>query len=207
MQVFILLATIFINNSLFCNVNAVLSNISVDNYPAAKKISDVSHIAIWNMVEYGVPFSITAGQILLESGITNENPYGSIMAQNNNLFGIKYYGLDIPTRIPKSVRSLCINGFVYAKDDCGRCKFAKFRNTHFALLYHAHFLTCGDIYTKHLHSNDYKGWALALQEGGYATDPNYAKKLIFVIEKYKLHQIDERIRNFNGARTGSGKEE
>jgi len=196
MQVFFLLVSMFFSNSLFCNLNSVLSNISKDNYPAAKKISDVSHIAIRNMIEYNVPFSITAGQILLESGITNENPYGTIMTQNNNLFGIKYYGLDIPTRIPKSIRYLCISGFVYANDDCGgRCKFAKFRNNYFALLYHAHFLTCGDTYIKHLHSSDYKGWAAALQEGGYATDVNYAKKLIFVIEKYQLNKIDERIRN------------
>lgn len=37
--------------------------------------------------------------------------------------------------------------------------------------------------------SDYSKWAKGLQEQGYATDPRYAKKLIRVIEKYRLDRI------------------
>lgn len=37
----------------------------------------------------------------------------------------------------------------------------------------------------------YKQWARALQQRGYNPDRKYADKLIAVIEKYQLHQLDE----------------
>lgn len=43
---------------------------------------------------------------------------------------------------------------------------------------------------ENLASNDYKGWAKCLRVNGYATDPNYDKKLVRIIEKYKLYSLD-----------------
>ena len=37
---------------------------------------------------------------------------------------------------------------------------------------------------------DYKGWANGLKAAGYATNPQYAQKLIGIIELYKLSQYD-----------------
>jgi flagellum-specific peptidoglycan hydrolase FlgJ len=37
---------------------------------------------------------------------------------------------------------------------------------------------------------DYKAWALGLKKYGYATDPKYSKKIVSLVEKYKLHQMD-----------------
>ena len=37
---------------------------------------------------------------------------------------------------------------------------------------------------------DYKGWARGLKAAGYATNPQYANKLIEIIELYKLYQYD-----------------
>jgi hypothetical protein len=37
---------------------------------------------------------------------------------------------------------------------------------------------------------DYKAWAEGLKNSGYATDPEYPKKLILIIEKYKLFELD-----------------
>jgi len=39
--------------------------------------------------------------------------------------------------------------------------------------------------------NDYHQWAKVLQEQGYSSDPNYADKLIKIIQKYRLNQLDE----------------
>ena len=41
-----------------------------------------------------------------------------------------------------------------------------------------------------LEASDYKQAAQALQERGYATDPNYAAKLIELIEQYQLDSYD-----------------
>ncbi len=37
---------------------------------------------------------------------------------------------------------------------------------------------------------DYKAWARGLKRAGYATDPQYPKKLISLIERYKLYRYD-----------------
>jgi LysM repeat protein len=38
--------------------------------------------------------------------------------------------------------------------------------------------------------DDYKGWAHGLKRCGYATDPNYAHRLISIIERYSLYNYD-----------------
>jgi flagellum-specific peptidoglycan hydrolase FlgJ len=38
--------------------------------------------------------------------------------------------------------------------------------------------------------DDYNRWALGLQKCGYATDPNYARSLIRIIEELSLYQYD-----------------
>ena len=40
------------------------------------------------------------------------------------------------------------------------------------------------------YGRDYQKWAKGLQSVGYATDRNYAEKLIGVIEKYDLNRFD-----------------
>ena len=41
-----------------------------------------------------------------------------------------------------------------------------------------------------LEKTDYKGWAHGLSKAGYATDPQYANRLIQIIEKYELYRYD-----------------
>ncbi|MCY6483952.1 hypothetical protein OW763_06265 [Clostridium aestuarii] len=40
-------------------------------------------------------------------------------------------------------------------------------------------------------TKDYKGQTRALKVAEYATDPNYSKQLINLIERYKLYQYDK----------------
>jgi flagellum-specific peptidoglycan hydrolase FlgJ len=42
-----------------------------------------------------------------------------------------------------------------------------------------------------LTANDYRSAAQALQDAGYATDPDYASKIIQVIETYQLNRFDQ----------------
>jgi len=47
-----------------------------------------------------------------------------------------------------------------------------------------------DFYQPVLEADHYTEAAEAVQEAGYATDPNYADKLIQIIEQYQLYELD-----------------
>lgn len=47
-----------------------------------------------------------------------------------------------------------------------------------------------DFYQEVLDADNYQEAALALQEAGYATDPDYAGKLIRIIEQHQLYELD-----------------
>ena len=165
----------------------ILLLLTVSLYAApAKSHQDVyierfAAIAVSEMYRSGVPASITLAQGLLESG------YGrSELAQkSNNHFGIK-----------------CHNGWqggkVYHDDDAkGEC-FRKYDTPEESYRDHSDFLRYRDRY-KFLFDykiTDYKSWAFGLKKAGYATDPNYPRKLITLIEEYNLHQYDTKSAEF-----------
>ena len=55
---------------------------------------------------------------------------------------------------------------------------------------HTAFLTASPRYRYVIGEQDYKKACKALQAAGYSTDPDYANKLIRLIEKYNLNQYD-----------------
>ena len=57
---------------------------------------------------------------------------------------------------------------------------------------HSEFLKYRDRYSSlfKLNKKDYVRWAHGLKKAGYATDPQYAYKLISLIERYELWQFD-----------------
>jgi flagellum-specific peptidoglycan hydrolase FlgJ len=58
---------------------------------------------------------------------------------------------------------------------------------------HSNFLLEGKNYQSlfEYDRTDYESWAYGLKRCGYATDPDYATKLIKLIEKYQLSQFDQ----------------
>ena len=165
----------------------ILLLMTVSMYAAPSKshqetyIEKYAAVAVAEMYRSGVPASITLAQGLLESG------YGrSELAQkSNNHFGIK-----------------CHNGWqggkVYHDDDAkGEC-FRKYDNPEESYRDHSDFLRYRDRY-KFLFEykiTDYKSWAFGLKKAGYATDPNYPRKLINLIEEYNLHVYDTKPADF-----------
>ena len=116
--------------------------------------------------KYNVPASITIAQAILESD------WGSskLAAKYHNLFGIKGTGENsqvLTTKeYVKSIKDhtkLMINGTDYNSQN----------------------------YQAVTQASDYKEAAKALQEAHYATDPDYAQKLISVIQTYKLYNYDK----------------
>lgn len=138
-------------------------------------IDNFSGIAKEEMLQYGIPASITLAQGILESGAGR----GELTGKANNHFGIK-----------------CHKGWegerVYHDDDESQECFRKYKDPKYSYRDHSLFLTERSRYQDlfKLKKDDYKGWAKGLRKAGYATDPKYPDKLIGIIERYDLTAYD-----------------
>lgn len=131
-------------------------------------------IALQNMFEYNIPASITLAQGILESG----NGNSTLTKKANNHFGIKCHGWDGP-------------GYYMDDDKKDEC-FRVYKNAEDSFEDHSQFLLkkrYANLFT--LKPTDYKGWAKGLKKAGYATNPEYAKRLISIIEDNKLYEYDK----------------
>lgn len=147
-------------------------------------IDKYKETAMEAMRTHGIPASITLAQGCLESGDGNSD----LAVKANNHFGIK-----------------CHNdwkGQTYYKkdDDPGKSCFRKYRNASESFKDHSDFLRYRDRYAFlfDLEITDYKGWCYGLKKAGYATDPQYAERLIKIIEDYRLYRFDREIYTMAG---------
>jgi len=141
-------------------------------------IKKYASLAVLEMHKYKIPASITLAQGVLESG----NGRSELASKSNNHFGIKCH-------------TGWKGGRVYHDDDeKGEC-FRKYKYVETSYKDHSEFLSGRRRYASlfKLRKSDYKGWAKGLKKAGYATDKKYPKKLIKIIEDYKLYEFD----NFN----------
>ncbi len=135
---------------------------------------------------HGILPSIIIGQAILESDWGKSE----LSAKYNNLFGIKSFSPDddsikLKTKEYKDGKwiEISANFKVYASwEDCMRDHTLLFVNGVDWDPY---------LYQGVLLASDYKTAANALQAAGYATDPDYASKIVSVIEKNKLNRFDE----------------
>ena len=139
-------------------------------------IANYSEIAKEEMLQYGIPASITLAQGILESGAGN----GELTQKANNHFGIKCH-------------KEWTGESVYHDDDELQECFRKYKDPKYSFRDHSLFLTQRSRYQDlfKLKKDDYKGWAKGLRKAGYATDPKYPDKLIGIIERYNLTQYDD----------------
>lgn len=141
-------------------------------------IEDYKNIAMIEMQRYNIPASITLAQGILESG----SGQGRLARVARNHFGIKcHLGWE--------------GEFVtHDDDDKGEC-FRKYKKAEDSFEDHSLFLVNRPRYLDlfSLKPDDYRGWAHGLKKAGYATDPKYASKLIFLISKYELHKYDQMV--------------
>ncbi|WP_298451656.1 glucosaminidase domain-containing protein [uncultured Prevotella sp.] len=137
-------------------------------------IDKYKDLAISEMLKYNIPASITLAQGLLESGAGTSE----LTRKGNNHFGIKCHDW--------------LGATTYHDDDEEQECFRAYRDAYESYEDHSKFLARQPRYKRlfSLKRTDYKGWAHGLKSCGYATNPNYAKKLIGIIELYKLHQFD-----------------
>jgi LysM repeat protein len=132
--------------------------------------------AVREMQMSHVPASITIAQGMLESDHGNS----ALAVYANNHFGIKCHA--------------DWTGETYVQDDDARNEcFRKYESVYDSYLDHSKFIRQRERYAElfKLQITDYKGWARGLKASGYATDPRYAERLIEIIERYKLYELDK----------------
>ena len=140
-------------------------------------IDKFAPIAQDEMRQYQIPASITLAQGILESGVG----FGRLALDGNNHFGIKCHrGWN--------------GGKVFHDDDAkGEC-FRTYDDPAESYRDHSIFLSGRQRYAFlfKLNKKDYIAWAKGLKKAGYATDPKYPKKIISIIERYKLYKYDSK---------------
>lgn len=162
--------------ALFALAASVAPAAAQDRITKEEYIDRYKAIAIEHMERYGIPASITLAQGILESDSGNS----TLARKSNNHFGIK-------------CKSSWTGDRVYHDDDAkGEC-FRKYDSVEESYQDHADFLDQQPRYDGLFAypSDDYRNWAHGLKAAGYATAPDYAQRLIRVIEDNKLYLFDE----------------
>jgi Mannosyl-glycoprotein endo-beta-N-acetylglucosaminidase len=145
-------------------------------------IDTFSPIAVREMHRSNIPASITLAQGILESA----SGEGELARKANNHFGIKCKGDwqgDTFYRIDDDV-----DASGKKVESC----FRKYASVHDSYIDHTNFLVESIRYQDlfKFASWDYKNWAHGLKAKNYATDPDYAEKLIDIIETHQLNIYD-----------------
>jgi len=138
-------------------------------------IESYKEIAIEKMAEYKIPASITLAQGIFESACGTSR----LATKGNNHFGIKCH---------KEWQGDTIKHDDDALQEC----FRKYKEVKESYNDHSLFLTSRPRYANlfKLDIMDYKAWAHGLKAAGYATNPQYADRLISLIERFDLAKQD-----------------
>jgi len=148
------------------------------DFDVLRYIAKYKTIAKKEMKEYGIPASITLAQGILES----QSGKSRLAVEGNNHFGIK-----------------CHNDWhgktILHDDNKAQECFRKYINPEESFKDHSRFLAERKRYAFlfRLPKTDYEAWARGLKKAGYATDPSYPDKLIYIIDKYNLAKLDKEV--------------
>lgn len=159
----ILLFAIITNSSVALNADRY------DDY-----VSKYWEMAVDQQERYGIPASITLAQGLLESAAGRS----TLAAEGNNHFGIKCH-------------SDWQGATMLRSDDMPDECFRVYADPSESFEDHSRFLSRKRYQPLFgFDVTDYTSWAQGLHTCGYATDPNYAERLISIIERYGLYDYD-----------------
>ncbi|MCB5187993.1 flagellar assembly peptidoglycan hydrolase FlgJ [Methylobacillus caricis] len=126
----------------------------------------------------GIPANLMLGQAALESGWGKRQIVGTDGTASNNLFGIKA-GASWKGKTVEAVTTEYINGMPQKRIE----KFRAYDSYADSFRDFASMMQNNPRYQKVLANTDSAaGYAQAMQDAGYATDPKYASKLQRVIE-------------------------
>lgn len=165
----------------------VITEVDEAKITAEKKqtfIKKISPIAKKNQKDSGLLASVSMAQAILESDWGTSD----LTVEGKNLFGIKgqykKQSIKYPTQEFENDEWITVEA-----------AFRKYSSWEESMNDHVKLFKDGTTwnanqYKEVLVAKDYKKGTMALQKAGYATDPDYADKLVSVIEKYKLMEYD-----------------
>ena len=132
-------------------------------------------VAIQKMQEYKIPASITVAQGIFESACGKSR----LATEGNNHFGIKCH------------TEWTGDTILIDDDELQEC-FRRYASVSESYTDHSLFLTTRKRYSNlfELDIMDYKSWARTLKQDGYATNPQYADRLISLIERFNIARLD-----------------
>lgn len=160
------------------------TSVAVGNMSHSEFISALEPHAKELQSQYGILPSIILGQAILESNWGQS----TLASQYYNLFGIKASG---------DTNSVALDTQEYVNDEwiTIKGKFRVYADWEASMDDHTLLFVNGTSWNQEqyhavLQAGDYQTAANALQSAGYATDPDYAQKIINVIQSYNLNQYD-----------------
>lgn len=145
-------------------------------------IERVGKLAAADMQKSGVLASLTIAQAILESGWGKSG----LTVKANALFGIKA-GSSWKGKVYSAQTQECYDGATYTTITA---LFRAYDSWAESVADHSALLTEAARYKAVIGERDYKTACRAIKAAGYATDPQYADKLIQLIESYKLTAYD-----------------
>lgn len=152
-----------------------------------------SPVAVNDSFKSQIPPSIKMAQAILESGWGTSG----LTVKAKNFFGIK---------AGSSWKGQVYNANTHEYYDGStrtdiKADFRAYHSAAESFKDHSKLLTRLSRYRPlfELDFEDYKGWAYQLKKSGYATSPTYPQKLISIIEKYNLSQLDREAKKKEGS--------
>ena len=145
-------------------------------------IERVGDLAAADMQKSGVLASLTIAQAILESGWGKSG----LTVKANALFGIKA-GANWKGKVYSAQTQECYDGATFTTVTA---LFRAYDSWADSVADHSALLTGATRYKAVIGERDYKAACRAIRAAGYATDPNYADKLIQIIESYGLTAYD-----------------
>jgi Mannosyl-glycoprotein endo-beta-N-acetylglucosaminidase len=168
--------------ALIATFSKVLFAANVASTEVSNYVTQYSQIAIYESVRSGIPASIILGQAVLESQFGT----GRLAKIANNHFGIKW------TSAKDGEYVMLHDDDRDASGKLIQSRFIKYKSTEESYVHHTDFLMNRTNYKRlfAFDRTDYRSWAKGLYDCHYATDTEYASKLINIIETYSLQQYD-----------------
>lgn len=129
----------------------------------------------------GIPAAITLAQITLESDTGGQ--LSELATVGKNLFGIKGNG-------PDGTIYLTTHEVIGGMDLTISAGFKRYQSYYQGMVDHAQILRLPRYQYFLKNANSLRDYAYGIQNGGYSTDPNYALKLLDVIQAYGYNKFD-----------------
>ena len=179
--VVILLSLLFVQLIKWSGVNNNTQMTKIEDVKKEEFVEKIAPIAQDEQQKYHIFASITIAQAALESNWGQSE----LATQYYNLFGVKSDTGGLMTT----------KEYVNGQWIVVRARFAIYQSWRESIEQHTALLVNGTSwdsshYQAVLSADNYVEAAQALQQRGYATDPNYAQKLISLIKTYNLDKYD-----------------